>query len=110
MNKFVTEIDKQQGWSIHQGVIVLTNTGIIDNVLDKDLHNKRIVANVYKENTAAFSYYVIAGFMMSDWKNVIYWCYKTNKIPFKFNSTLKNINSFIYSSTTTTDLRQKALF
>lgn len=95
LNKFVIEIDKQQNWSIHQGVIVLTNTGIIDNVLDKDLRNKRIVANVYKENTAAFSYYVISGFMMSDWKNVIYWCYKTNKIPFKFNSTLKNINSFI---------------
>ena len=91
LREFSLEINKQQQWSIYQGIVVLTNTGLIDTVLGE----KTDIVKNYKEKTSAFSYYVITGFMMSNWKNILLWCYENNDIPFKFNYSLTNISSFI---------------
>lgn len=118
---FKKEIEKQQLWSIYQGLVVLTNTDLIDNVLgwkigdnisskktDKtnksDKNDNKIIKN-NPERTAAFSYYVIAGLMMSNWKNILAWCIDNNDdndyddensfIPFKFKNSLTNIKNFI---------------
>ena len=115
---FKKEIEKQQLWSIYQGLVVLTNTDLIDNVLgwkigdnttskktDKtDKTDKKIIKN-NPERTAAFSYYVIAGLMMSNWENILAWCIDNNDdndyddensfIPFKFKNSLTNIKNFI---------------
>lgn len=49
-----------------------------------------------KETTAAFSYYVITGFLMSEWEEVLLWCCQTNMdIPMRFNNYIKNVWSFI---------------
>jgi uncharacterized protein with PQ loop repeat len=72
---------------------VLTNTGLLNSILYKQ-QNDRLITN-YKEKTAAFSYYVITGLLMTDWENTLKWCYETNEVPIKFNNRINNISSFI---------------
>lgn len=87
------EIERQQLWSIYQGIVVLTNTGLYENALNLNEENKIIKRN--PERTSAFSYYVICGLMMSNMREFLIWCFDNNEIPFKFSNCLTNINNLI---------------
>lgn len=100
------EIEKQRAWSIFQATVVLTNTELFDNVINiskirtNHTSKNKIINN--PEKTAAFSYYVITGFLMTDYKNVMLWCLDNNnndydyeyQIPFEFNNTFSNVDGF----------------
>ena len=87
------EIERQQLWSIYQGIVVLTNTGLFENVLNLNEENKLIKRN--PERTSAFSYYVICGLMMSNMREFLIWCFDNNEFPFKFSNCLTSINNLI---------------
>lgn len=87
------EIERQQLWSIYQGIVVLTNTGLYENALNLNEENKIIKRN--PERTSSFSYYVICGLMMSNMREFLIWCFDNNEIPFKFSNCLTNINNLI---------------
>ena len=87
------EIEKQQLWSIYQGIVVLTNTGLYENALNLNEENKLIKRN--PERTSAFSYYVICGLMMSNMREFLIWCFDNNEFPFKFSNCLTSINNLI---------------
>jgi hypothetical protein len=87
------EIERQQLWSIYQGIVVLTNTGLYENALNLSEDKKIIKHN--PERTSAFSYYVICGLMMSNMREFLIWCFDNNEFPFKFSNSLANINNLI---------------
>jgi hypothetical protein len=68
------------------------------NGLTSNINNifRRANVKICKETTSAFSYYVITGFLMSEWENVLYWCCQTNvSVPIRFTNYIQNVWSFI---------------
>lgn len=80
-----------------------------DNIMNT---KKCVVVKQCKETTSAFSYYVIAGFLISEWENVLYWCCnqsfnckehinthynksQTSLAPLLFNNSIITLWSFI---------------
>lgn len=99
--RFMTEMERQLEWSIRQGLLVLTNMGLTGNVLGRQLLSnaldERVMSGipVCRETTASFSYYVICGFMMTEWECVLAWCNDTNTFPLLFTGGFHHVNSFI---------------
>ena len=97
--RFDTEIERQRKWSVSQGVVVLTSMGLTGNVLGaRDTGNSTSAGQalpVCRETTAAFSYYVICGFMMTEWECVLAWCYEVNQFPLLFQGGFQYVGSFL---------------
>lgn len=93
--RFAEEMERQRIWSIRQGVTVLMNTNLVDVVFGT--RGRRIAhgTEVCKETTAAFSYYVICGIMMTEWECVLAWCCEANAFPMMFTSGFDHVSSFI---------------
>lgn len=93
--RFAEEMERQRVWSIRQGVTVLMNTNLIGTVFGDGGKRGAGGTPECKETTAAFSYYVICGIMMTEWECVLAWCCEANQFPLLFTGGFDHISSFI---------------
>ena len=72
--------------------VLAFNNITLKNCLDKHSGG---AAKLYRENTHAFSYYVIVAALMDNMQAFVDWCQDNNKLLFQFKNTRQNSLSFL---------------
>lgn len=72
--------------------VLAFNNITLEDCLEKD---STIAKQLYRENTHAFSYYVIVAALMDNMQAFVDWCQDNNKLLFQFKNARKNSISFL---------------
>ena len=89
-------MEHESSHSLYQCLKILTFMDLKYKIVtDKNKNNITICNHLYRENTNVFSYYVICGLLMNNYKNFMNWCYKNNNILVKFKKTPSNLDKYI---------------
>lgn len=93
---FTCNMNKESSHSLYQLSNILSFLDLrYDNVTTKSLDNATICNHLYRENTSVFSYYIISGLLMNNYKDFIHWCYTNNNMMIKFKKTPTNLDKYI---------------
>jgi|SaaInlV_165m_DNA_2_1040747.scaffolds.fasta_scaffold16338_2 hypothetical protein len=96
INLFNINMDREATHSLYQCLKILTFMDLkYDIVIDKNKNNITSCNHLYRENTNVFSYYIISGLLMNNYKNFMNWCYKNNNMLVKFKKTPSNLDKYI---------------
>jgi len=97
--KFYKALRKEQKFSVYQSNKILRRTGYKYRELFSEPLDK---SKKYKENTPAFSYYVIKSIMLWNLDKFMNWCFKyTETHPIQFNQThIAEYSNFVEYLTT----------
>jgi hypothetical protein len=83
----------EREFSFMQAKKVLSFNNItLNDCLDQE---STIAKELYRENTHAFSYYLIVAALMDNMQSFVDWCQNNNKLLFQFNNTRKSSHSFL---------------
>ena len=96
INLFNQNIEVESRHSLYQFTKILSFLELKYNmIIEKNTNNITICNHLYKENTSVFSYYVICGLLMNNYKDFMSWCYKNNNILVQFKKTPLNLERYL---------------
>ena len=96
INKFNSNMEIESKHSIYQFSKILNFLDLkYDIVTQKNANNVNICNHLYKENTSVFSYYIITGLLINNYKEFMSWCYTNNNIILQFKKTPSNLDKYI---------------
>lgn len=96
INLFNQNMEVESRHSLYQFTKILSFLELKYNmVIEKNTNNITICNHLYKENTSVFSYYVICGLLMNNYKDFMSWCYKNNNILVQFKKTPLNLDRYL---------------
>ena len=96
INLFSINMEREARHSLYQCLKILTFMDLKYNIVTKkNKSNITICNHLYRENTNVFSYYIICGILMNNYKDFMNWCYKNNHILIKFKNTPSNLDKYI---------------
>jgi hypothetical protein len=96
INLFNVNMEREASHSLYQCLKILTFMDLkYDIVTNKNKDNITICNHLYRENTNVFSYYIICGLLMNNYKDFMSWCYKNNHLLIKFKKTPSNLDKYV---------------
>lgn len=96
INLFNENMEVESRHSLYQFTKILSFLELKYNmVIEKNTNNITICNHLYKENTSVFSYYVICGLLMNNYKDFMSWCYKNNNMLVQFKKTPLNLDKYL---------------
>jgi hypothetical protein len=96
INLFNQNMEIESRHSLYQFTKILSFLELKYNmVIEKNTNNITICNHLYKENTSVFSYYVICGLLMNNYKDFMSWCCKNNNILVQFKKTPLNLDRYL---------------
>lgn len=96
INKFNSNMEIESKHSLYQFSKILNFLDLkYDNITNKNAVNINICNHLYKENTSVFSYYVITGLLINNYKEFMSWCYNNNNILVQFKKTPSNLDKYL---------------
>jgi len=96
INLFNKNMEIESRYSLYQFTKILSFLELnYDMVTKKNKNNVTICNHLYKENTSVFSYYVICGLLMNNYKDFMLWCCKNNYMLVQFKKTPLNLDKYL---------------
>ena len=96
INTFNNNMEIESKHSLYQLSKILAFLDLkYELVTTKNINNVTICNHLYKENTSVFSYYIITGLLINNYKEFLSWCYTNNHIIVQFKKTPSNLDKYI---------------
>ena len=96
INTFNSNMEIESKHSLYQFSKILNFFDLkYEIVTNKNATNVNICNHLYKENTSVFSYYIITGLLMNNYKEFMSWCYTNNNILVQFKKTPSNLDKYL---------------
>lgn len=96
INTFNSNMEIESRHSLYQLSKILAFLDLkYEIVTTKNIDNVTICNHLYKENTSVFSYYIITGLLINNYKDFLSWCYSNNNIIIQFKKTPSNLDKYV---------------
>jgi hypothetical protein len=95
-NIFKRDMETESKHSLVQAMKILDFLDLkYNHIVEKKEEHVSICNYLYKENTSAFSYYIITSLLMNNYNHFIDWCSKHNNLLLQFKKTPGNVDAYL---------------